>query len=186
MNVVDGEAGLVMWKLSKLHKAATNGGFLDPENSLPSITPPITPQISKLKSFQPRGQDPPPPVSATPIRIPLQHMKSHFCQSHDPWTQRPTVSSRVEKGHWCSAGITPPSLVLPIWRADGPQHLVTYSSVTALHTSKGHHSHQSPLGPLYVVTMAQGNINGGMRHQEAHLPGRQVTSILALRNGLSH
>ena len=110
----------------------------------------------------------------------------HFCQSRDPWTQRPTVSSRVEKGHWCSAGVTPRSLMLPIWRADCPLHIVTSSSVTALHSSKGHHSHQSPLGPLYVVTMAEGNINGSMRHQEAHLPGRQVTSILALRNGLSH
>ena len=58
LNVVDGEAGLVMWKLSKLHKAAIKGGFLDPENSLPSITLPITPQISKLKSFQSSGQDP--------------------------------------------------------------------------------------------------------------------------------
>ena len=56
---------------------------------------------------------------------------------------------------------------------------VSSSRVTALHNSKGHHSRPGPLGPLYVVVRTHGNVNDGMRHQEEHLPGRQVT-------GLSH
>ena len=47
LNAVDGDTELVMWKLPKLHKAAIK----DPENALPSISLPITPQISKLAIY---------------------------------------------------------------------------------------------------------------------------------------